>query len=112
MSIDWQTSLYDTVYNALGVPAKLATGSASASVTVIEGTAGVVFTDKLGIETVRPVAYVRTSELGGHGIELTDLTDGFVDFNGATWRIKATRPRPGPTGNGETMLILLDEGNG
>jgi hypothetical protein len=113
MSIDWQTSLYDAVYNTVGVPAELTSaGGVAAAVTVVDGTSGVVFTDKLGVETVRPVAYIRTSELARNSIEQADLTDGFLDFNGANWRIKATRPRPGPTGSGETMLILLDEGNG
>jgi hypothetical protein len=41
-----------------------------------------------------------------------DLPNSLISFNGASWRIKAYRQMPAPTGEmtGETMLILLSEG--
>lgn len=111
MTIDYQSVLYDPIYQALGVSATLVSaGGASASVTVIDGTSGIVTSDKLGVETVRPIAYVRTKELSDNSISAEDLPDSELTFNGSTWRVKASRPRPSPTGEGETMLILLSEG--
>jgi hypothetical protein len=55
---------------------------------------------------------VRARELAAAGILVSDLPDGAITFNGATWRIKTYEPRPSPLGegDGEIMLILLSEG--
>jgi hypothetical protein len=66
----------------------------------------------MNVESIRPVARVRTAELVANGIEMADLPNSQISFNGASWRIKAYRQMPAPTGEmtGETMLILLSEG--
>ena len=106
--MDWQTLLYDPIYNAIGVTA---TGL-SASVTVIDKTSGVAIPDRTQIETVKPVANVRAMELSAKGIALADLPESVITFNGNDWRIKTTRAIPSPAGeaDGEIMLILLSEG--
>jgi hypothetical protein len=105
--------MYQPVYAALGVNAILVSaGGATVSLSVIDGTSGIVLTDKVGVETVRPIAYVRNTELASNGISSSDLPDSELTLNGSTWRVKASRPRPSPNGesDGETMLILLSEG--
>ena len=111
--IDYQTVLYDPIYEALGVPATLiSAGGATASISVIDKTTGVALSDRMNVESIRPVARVRTAELVSAGIAAGDLPESQLSFNGATWRVKAARLMPAPTGQttGETMLILLSEG--
>ena len=110
--IDWQTH-YDPIYNALGVPATLASaGGQSAAVTAVDKTGGVSIPDpRTQIETVRPVARIRARELQSNSIAVSDLPEGTLLINGQTWRIKSYRPLPSPGGeaDGEIELILLFE---
>lgn len=113
MAIAYQAQLYDPIYDAIGVSAELTSSAgATATVTVIDKTTGIAVADKAMIETVLPVAVVRAVELASAGITREDLKDGTVTFNGASWRVKSTRPKPSPKGeaDGEIMLILLSEG--
>ena len=111
--IDWQASMYDPVYSVLGVAATVASaGGQSATVTAVDKTAGILIPDaRTQIDTIRPVALVRTRELETAGILVTDLPEGTIALNGGTWRIKSYQPRPSPMGelDGEIMLILLYE---
>jgi hypothetical protein len=106
--MDYQSLLYDPIYNMLGVPA---TGL-DQTITVIDKTTGVAIPDKTLIETVRPVANVRAKELAQKNIAVADLPENIITFNGNDWRIKTTRSVPSPNGeaDGEYMLILLSEG--
>ena len=112
MSVDWQGH-YDALYDILGVEATLASsGGSSGNVIAIDKTAGMVVPDaRTQIDTVRPVARVRARELTAAGVALSDLPEGTITLNGATWRIKSYRPMQAPTGEteGEIMLILLNE---
>jgi hypothetical protein len=111
--IDYQGVLYNPVYAAVAVEATLLSAAGSEfSVAVVDKTAGVALSDRMNVESIRPVARVRTAELVANGIDMADLPNGLISFNGATWRIKAYRQMPAPTGEmtGETMLILLSEG--
>jgi hypothetical protein len=111
--IDYQAVLFNPVYDALSVPASLISSvGATASLSVIDKTAGVALSDRMNVESIRPVVRVRTAELVRNGIDVTDLPNSEISFNGASWRIKAYRQMPAPTGEmtGETMLILLSEG--
>lgn len=111
--MDWQASMYDPVYNALGVSATLASaGGQSGTLTAVDKTAGILIPDaRTQIDTIRPVALVRARELEAAGILVSDLPEGTITLNGATWRIKSYQPRPSPQGevDGEIMLILLFE---
>ncbi len=108
--IDWQASMYDPIYNTLGVQATLASsGGQSATVTVIDKTSGIVIADaRTQIDTILPVALVRARELENNAIAVSDLSEGEITFNGATWRIKSYRLTPSPLGemDGEVRLIL------
>ncbi len=111
----WQANLYDKVYNSpIGVSATVASsGGQSGSVRAIDKTAGISLPDaRTQIDTVRPVALVRARELETLGITVSDLPEGSLVINGATWRIKSYQPRTSPEGeaDGEIMLILLSEG--
>jgi hypothetical protein len=111
--IDYQASLFNPIYNELSVPATLVSGGGtSANISVIDHTTGVALTDRMSVESIRPVARVRTAELVANGIAFSDLPESQISFNGAAWRVKAHRQMPAPTGEltGETMLILLSEG--
>ena len=105
---DIQALLFNPAYSALGVPANIN----GVDVTVIDHTTGIAVADRMNVETIRPVCYVRTSELSANSLAVADLLEGELIVNGETWRIKSTRLRPSPTGEylGEVMLILLMEG--
>lgn len=111
--MDYQALLYNPIYNTLAVAATLVTATGvTASVKVKDETKGVAVADKTLIETVKPGCFVRAAELASNGIARADLTDGSITFNGSSWRIKATQPKPSPNGeaDGEYLLILLSEG--
>lgn len=111
--MDYQANLYDPIYSVLGVSASVSSaGGQSATVTAVDKTAGILIPDaRTQIDTIRPVAMVRTRELEGAGILVADLPEGSITLNGGTWRIKSYQPRPSPLGelDGEIMLILLYE---
>lgn len=111
--MDYQAVLYDPIYNSLGVLATLtSSGGVTATVRVLDKTAGVAIDDPVKIETIVPAAKVRVVELTENDIALTDLPQGQITFNGSTWRIKSYKPMPSPNGesDGQALLILLDEG--
>ncbi len=107
----WQANLYDKVYNSpIGVAAAIASsGGQSATVTVIDKTSGILIADaRTQIDSILPVAVVRARELEANAIAVSDLSEGEITFNGATWRIKSYRMDPSPEGepDGEVRLIL------
>jgi hypothetical protein len=111
--MDFQSLLYDPIYDAIGVSASLTSSAGtSASVTVLDKTAGVAVGTNSLVETVKPACIVRAAELASNNIARADLSNGNITFNGATWRIKGTQPRPSPNGeaDGEYLLFLLNEG--
>lgn len=109
MSLDYQLLLYDPIYNALGVDGLL---DGITPLRIFDKTDGFEIPDRNGIQTVRPVAFVRTAELELRNIDIGNLPETLLTFNNNTWRIKATRQVPSPNGenDGQTMLILLSEG--
>ena len=111
--MDYQALLYSPIYVSLGVTAELVTSAGtSATVTVLDKTTGIdVGTDTI-VETIKPACIVRAAELSDNDITRTDLPEGQITFNGNTWRIKSTQPKPSPNGesDGEYILFLLNEG--
>ncbi len=109
----WKDLLFGPLYASdMCVDGVLASaGGQTVSLRVRDFTSGVAIPDRSQVETVRPVARVRATDLSDNGVTVADLTDGNVTFSGATWRIKATRMVPSPAGeaDGEVMLILLNE---
>lgn len=51
------------------------------------------------IQSIRPAADVRVSELTENSITRDDLKGGEIDLAGSTWRIESTLPRPSPDGD-------------
>lgn len=113
--MDYASLLYDPVYSVLGVPATLTLeDERTFSVTVLDKTAGVEvggFQDNrerasyATVQTVLPAAVVRASEFAG--IDLADLEDAALAFNGKTWRVKSYQPKPSPKGEADGELYLL-----
>jgi hypothetical protein len=114
MTPDYQALLFNPIYSELSVPATLLlTWGSSKTLAVIDHTTGVALTDRMSVESIRPVVRVRGTELNANGIDVADLPGNQISLNGQCWRIKATRTMPAPTGElvGEVMLILLSEGD-
>jgi hypothetical protein len=109
MAIDYQASLYDPVYTALGVTATIALDGTAGefSLTVIDKTAGIDVSGDVNVASIKPAAAVRMAELVLNGIERASLYGGTITLNGVTWRIDATAPRPAPTGENEGELYLV-----
>lgn len=112
MSIDWQASLYDPIYDRLGVEGSItpiATGIA-VDVVVRPELKGVAVTlGPVDVQTLLPAARVRMYELTGSGLSEDDLDDGILTFAGKSWKIKSHKLSPNPDGGelrGEVYLFL------
>lgn len=106
--IDFSALLLDPIYNELGVEAELEAGG-TVTLTVLDKTEGVMLespNSPLQMATTKPSACVRMSELAANEIRREDLKNAAITFNGNTWRIVATQPKPVPSGAGELYLIL------
>lgn len=111
MAIDYAIML-DPQYTIHGVDAEVtvACGDPTYAITVIDKTSGVEIGDDGNVLTILPAACVRISELDEKGIQRRDLADASISFNDSDWTIKATRPRPTPTGEaGGELLLLLEK---
>jgi len=109
--MDWSVH-YNTIYAVHGVAAVLTPNSSlgETDVTAIDKTAGVVVGESVDVQTIRPGAMLRMSELASNGIAADELDDGTIELNDKTWLIKAHLLRPSPTGEatGEVLLILQE----
>lgn len=105
--IDFNAVLLDPVYDAFGVAASLE-ASGTVMITVIDDTQSVALDTNTGLQfaAAKPAARVRLSELAANGIVREDLKDATITFNGNSWTITATQPKPLPDGPGELYLIL------
>ena len=106
---------YDAIYSGpIAVDARLIAASGSTvALRACDKTAGASLPTQSLIEmqTIRPLARVRQSELTDNGI--TDypnqLYQGQLQINGRTWRIKSYEVMASPDGPGEVALFLMDE---
>jgi hypothetical protein len=122
--MDYQAILFDPIYMIQGVPARITLDSDYVSefpsesesedgvfdLTVIDKTAGVDLSfggDAGNVATLVPAASVRVKELTAHGLTAEMLVQGAIEFNGATWTIKSTKPRPSLKGEGDGELYLI-----
>ncbi len=65
----------------------------------------------MDVKTIRPAAIIRMRELADRGLSRDDLEDALIELNGKLWRVKATMPKPAPTGeaDGELYLFLIED---
>lgn len=96
-------------YALLAVNAEIITGSESYAVRAIDFTDGINATPgEVDVNTLAPVAAVRTQQLDALGVEQADLIGGTIIINGMSWEIVDYKERHHPRGRGELMLILRE----
>jgi hypothetical protein len=114
MSI-WQDSLLDPIYaSPIATDATLIrTTGERHTVRAIDYTDGASAPTHafLDMQTQRPSAFVRESEVTSFGI--TDIKEFFyrgeLIINGKRWRIKSFQYARQPVGSGEILMLLSDE---
>ena len=109
--------IFDDLYGTFGVDLAFASPRDGSEVTLraIDRTAGVELIDnKTMLGTIRPVAALRAASLAGLGLLASDMIGVIVTLSGASWRVKATEPKPGPYGesSGEVYLVLTKRDDG
>lgn len=114
-AFDYTSILYNPIYTSIGVVAVLSINNSAgntADITVIDHTAGIAVDDRggIGLQTIKPVAYVRAVELEQNDIESWELPNAQLTFNNNDWQIESFQPKPSPGGeaDGEYMLILIE----
>lgn len=108
--VQYDAMLLDPLYARLGDSASISIAGASSYITVIDKTVGEEFNYGSGIDvaTARPAADVRVADLDRLGISRDELVGATLTFNGNTWRIESTHPRPKPGSRGELRLWLIN----
>lgn len=111
MPIDWDSVLYDPIYDELGVTATI-TGAefGQIALTVIDKTNGIVIeANGIALPTIKPAVCIRSADLAARSILATDLHNATLELNGYTWRIANTQQRPGPSGKGSGEILMMLE---
>ncbi len=109
---DYDDLLLTPIYSTLATDAVVTLPGSDGeeiSLRAIEKTAGdAAALGGYSLQTVRPMAVVRATELSVAGVDPADLDGGEIEINGATWRIKSHRMKPGIAGEtaGEVELLL------
>jgi len=108
--IDFDAQLLDPIYDRIGIAATfLSREGVRAEFKVLDKTAGVEIPDgPIRLQTSRPAACVRVTELIEKNLDPGKMRDGRLTFNGASWNVEATRPKPVPGGKGEVYLFLQE----
>jgi len=114
MDLDLTALLYDPLYASFGADAVIRCLYSDAfPIRVIDCTSGIEVTEGSGVDvkTVRPAAVIRMRELTDLGLGREDLEDAALELNDKLWRVKASMPKPGPSGeaNGELYLFLIED---
>lgn len=110
--MDFEDLLYRPLYAMFGVDATIrGLYFDSFPVRVIDMTSGIEVGDNVGVKTMRPAAIVLVKDLGQNGLGREDLEEVTLEMNDSYWRVKATMPKPGPSGEprGELYLILEED---
>ncbi len=112
--MDYTQLLYGPLYDTFGADAVIRCLYADAfPIRAIDCTSGIEVTEGSGIDvkTIRPAAIVRMRELSDLGLGREDLEDAALELNNQLWRVKATMPKPGPSGeaNGELYIFLIED---
>lgn len=114
MNLDMGTLLYEPLYAMFGTDAVVrCTYGGAFAVRVIDLTSGVEVSEGSGldIKSIRPAAAVMVSELTSVGLARADLEDALIEINNKLWKVKATMPKPSPSGeaSGELYLFLIED---
>lgn len=107
--MDYQATLYNPIYAAIGVPCTMTIAGVAYEVRVLDKTAGVAVGTNTEVQTVEPAAVVRAPELSDKGIpSVAALKGAILEFNGRRWRVRNWQPKPSPRGedDGEVYLFL------
>ena len=112
--MDLAALVYNPLYATFGVDASIRCLYADTfDLRAIDCTSGIAVADGSGVDvkTIRPAAIVRMRELSDLGLGRDDLEDAALELNGKLWRVKATMPKPAPTGeaDGELYLFLFED---
>ena len=112
--MDYTQLLYAPLYDTFGADAVIRCLYSDAfPIRAIDCTSGIEVTEGSGIDvkTIRPAAIVRMRELTDLGLGREDLEDAALELNNKLWRVKATMPKPGPSGeaNGELYIFLIED---
>jgi len=103
--LDFNALVLGPIYDTFGTPAVLTIGPTTHPLCVVDYTKGIaVEEDRVGIQTIRPIADVRRAALVAIGIEVEDLIGGQLALNAVNWRIKSLLE-----GEAEVRLILMQE---
>ena len=108
--IDFAALLYAPIYKAFGVPATFTCLYGNrVELTVIDQTSGVEVADasSIDVKTIRPAVTIRAADLAAQGFDAADLEDSQLVLGDRAWRVKATMPKPAPTGEAEGELYLF-----
>ena len=102
--IDFDTLVLGPAYGSFGQPAVLTIGQASFDLPVIDNTRGVTVDEagSIGVQTIRPAADVRRSDMTRLGFTARDLVDGEIAFGDTSWIIKTVLEQ-----GQELRLILI-----
>ena len=105
--------LYDPIYAAFGLPARLTPNRPEASgvaATIISRSARTDVSEEFELGTVRPSAALRNRELIEAGIPTAELDGGLLSYGARSWRIEAHAMQLGPEGevSGEIILYLSE----
>lgn len=108
--IDFDAQLLDPIYERIGIAAEfLSRDGDRFSFVVLDKTEGVeVAQGPVALQTLRPAACVRVTELIQLKLDRGQLKNGRLTFNGASWNVEATRPKPKPGAKGEVYLFLQE----
>ena len=110
--MDFGALLYGPLYDVLGTSAVIRCLYSDAfEITVIDKTSGVEVNEGGAVKTIRPAAIIRMTDLTLQGLERADLEDAHIEINDKLWRVKATMPKPAPSGEaqGELYLFLIED---
>lgn len=108
MAIDYQSLLYDPIYQILGVAVTLTTvDDQEVSLTALNLTKPSSISG-LGIDfqAFQPAVKIRMSELSGLSLQ-DDVLGGELELDGETWDIKSYERNASPNGNSDGELRLL-----
>ncbi|TIN76776.1 hypothetical protein [Mesorhizobium sp.] len=109
--MDYASLLYGPIYATLSVAATLTlddTDGTTLELTVLDKTAGAAVPFKgADVLTIKPAVMVRATELAE--VDLADLRDATITFNGKTWTVMDHEMAPAPTGEGEGEIRLILE---
>jgi hypothetical protein len=112
--IDFASLLYAPIYRVFGVQATFnCLYGDRVELTVIDQTTGVEVADasSIDVKTIRPAVTLRVADLAEKGFDAADLEGARLVLGDRAWQVKATMPKPAPSGEteGELYLFLVED---